>query len=103
MEKKPFMPLGKVLNIIQPTSLEVTYNYDDLVFVEHNPFIIRFDLKDSKLIHLHFNKDCEAKEAEKLTSIMKIAALNEEMNLHLDKKFVIEAKEETEELEIRFN
>lgn len=102
MEKVPFMPLGKVLNVIQPTSLEVTYNYDDLVFVEHNPFIIRFDLEDTNLIHLHFNEDCNPQDAGKLAGIMQKAASLEGLKLHVDKQFSISANEKTEELEIKF-
>ena len=102
MEKKTFMPLGRVLNIIEPTSLEVTYNYDDLVFVEHNPFIIRFDDKDSQLIYLHFNNNLEAVEAERLTTILNKSTLNEGLKLKLDKKFTLTANEQTEEIEIKF-
>ena len=44
-----FRPLGIAKEIIEATGLNVTYTYDDLVFIEHNPIIIQFDDKNKGL------------------------------------------------------
>lgn len=102
MSNKDFRPLGKALNVAQSTSLEVTYTYDDLIFVQHNPFLLRFDEKDINTLHLHFNTDCEEDEAKKLSKVLIKAAKMEGLALVEDIEFSMEQKEGTEEIEIRF-
>ena len=54
-----FFELGKVRQIVEESlGLEVTYFYEDLVMVEHSPFIIRFDQEETDLFHVYFNQDC---------------------------------------------
>ncbi len=62
----PLRPLGLVLTLVEELGFEITYEYDDLVFVSHNAFIFRFTDRGHEL-ELWFNRDCEAKEADKLT------------------------------------
>ena len=59
----PEKPLALIMEICGAASLEVTYEWDDLVFVSHNIIIFRFtDIP--REVDLFFNKDCEA-DAEK--------------------------------------
>jgi hypothetical protein len=66
-DKIIFRELEKVRLIIdKATGLEITWAYDDLVFAEHNTFIIRFDTDDLQKIHCYFNVDCQVEKAEQL-------------------------------------
>ncbi len=80
----------------------ITYNYDDLVFIEHNPFIIQFDDEDSKNLNLFFNVDCEQEAVEKLEAQLKNAALQREFTVTTSGKFEMKQKEDTEEIDIKF-
>ena len=51
-------PLGLVMNMVQSMGLEVTYAYDDLVFVDHNAFLLQMD-EDPQTINLYFNQDSD--------------------------------------------
>lgn len=102
MEKKEFKPLGKALNIVASTKLEVTYTYDDLIFVEHNPFLLQFDSTKSDLLHLYFNKDCEISEAKRLFQVISKSASLEKMKIKDAGKFSLDSNEETQELQISF-
>lgn len=103
MEKKEFKPLGKALNIVASTNLEVTYTYEDLIFVEHNPFLIRFDEKKSDLLHFYINTDCELGEAVKLENKIRNAAQEEGIKIKNSGKFNIgSSDEEKEEIKINF-
>jgi len=95
-------PLGIAKEIIEETGLEVTYNYDDLVFVQHNPFMIQFDDDNSKNLKLFFNIDCEEKTAEKLEAQLKTSALQREFTITPSGKFEMTQKEGTEEIDIQF-
>jgi hypothetical protein len=95
-------PLGIAKEIIEETGLEVTYNYDDLVFVQHNPFMIQFDDENSKNLKLFFNVDCEEETAEKLEAQLKSSALQREFTITPSGKFEMTQKEGTEEIDIQF-
>lgn len=95
-------PLGIAKEIIEETGLEVTYNYDDLVFVQHNPFMIQFDDENSKNLKLFFNVDCEEETAVKLEAQLKTFALQREFTITPSGKFEMTQKEDTEEINIKF-
>lgn len=95
-------PYAKVNDIIEAVELHITYEYDDLVFVEHNPFIIRFDLDEPSRIYLHFNVDCEPEAVESLSAALIANAKQRGLDLFVDKKYTMVPKEENDELELHF-
>lgn len=62
-------PLGLVKEVIEAMSLDLTYAYDDLVFVEHNAFMFRFN-ETAASVELLFNKECPQEEVENLAPII---------------------------------
>ena len=95
-------PLGIATEIIQETGLNITYAYDDLVFIEHNPFMLQFDDENSKNLKLFFNVDCEDDGAGKLEAQLKNAASQREFTITTSGKFEMTQKENTEEIDIKF-
>ncbi len=60
-----FRPLGSVLQLLEDLGHEVTYAYDDLVFVNDNNFLLQFD--DTGLaVNLFFNQSCPKQNAENI-------------------------------------
>lgn len=95
-------PLGIAKEIIENTGLQVTYVYDDLIFVEHSPFLIQFDDNDSKNLKLFFNVDCETDAVVKLTTQLKNAAKARDFIIQNSGKFEMKPKKGSDELEISF-
>ncbi|MDZ8119371.1 hypothetical protein [Pontiella agarivorans] len=63
-------PLGKITAILADCGFEVTYAYDDLVFIEHSAFMLQFT-DDPAVMKIFRHVDCEpvaAGEAEKTIS-----------------------------------
>ena len=56
-------PLGKVTALLADLGLEVTYAYDDLVFVQHSAFLLQFT-DDPSILKLFVNTECEADVAD---------------------------------------
>ncbi len=56
-------PLGKITALLADLKLEVTYAYDDLVFVQHSAFLLQFTDDPNKL-KLFSNTECDPKEAQ---------------------------------------
>ena len=62
-------PLGKITALLAVLGLEVTYAYDDLVFVQHSAFLLQFIDKPNTL-KLFTNSECDPKEANSIASSM---------------------------------
>jgi len=45
----PLRPLGTVQDMLAQLGHEITYAYDDLVFVQHNPFLLQFGATGDRL------------------------------------------------------
>ncbi|QEQ56802.1 hypothetical protein [Chlorobium phaeovibrioides] len=58
----PFRPLGPLMQLLEELGHEVTYAYDDLVFINNNDFLIQFASSGPEL-HLFFNHDCNKNTA----------------------------------------
>jgi len=95
-------PLGIATEIIQETGLNVTYTYDDLIFIEHNPFMIQFDDEKPKNLKLFFNIDCEHEVAGKLEMQLKNAASQRGFIITTNGKFEMRQKKDSEEIDIKF-
>ncbi len=78
-----------VEGLLEAVDLKIEYPYDDMVFVENNPFLLRFDAVDSKLLHLHFNHECQTEYRHQLTLLMaqKADELGIRLNQHADYSF----------------
>lgn len=95
-------PLGIAKEIIQATGLDVTYTYDDLVFIEHSPFIIQFNDKNPKNLKLFFNRECEEDAARKIEEQLNNAAAEREFSITLSGEFEMKQKKGSDEIEIKF-
>jgi hypothetical protein len=60
-------PLGKITALLSDLDLEVTYAYDDLIFVQHSAFILQFT-DDPAQLKLFVNTECEPAEANNVAS-----------------------------------
>lgn len=65
-------PLGKITAILADLGLEVTYAYDDLVFVQHSAFLLQFTDEPATL-KLFINADCDSAEANSIASDIVLA------------------------------
>lgn len=51
-------PLGVVKGIIESAGMGVSYAYEDLIFVDHNAFLLQFtDSAEEVLIHINAEAD----------------------------------------------
>jgi hypothetical protein len=62
-------PLGVVTEIVESAGMGISYAYEDLVFLEHNAFLLEFTASDMELL-VHINS--EAAESEIKDSIARL-------------------------------
>ena len=83
-------PLGRVKELVESVGMEITYAYDDLVFLQHNAFLLQFG-EDGKSLIVHTNEEAAAGEiSESLARLAKAAPLQ---GLHLIKGKVYKLSE----------
>jgi hypothetical protein len=95
-----FYPLGIIREAIMDQGLNLTYAYEDLVFIEHNAYLIQFTQNDS-LVKIHFNMNCPDPDSDDIYKRLKRSCKNRDITLEKGSRFVMNQKE-NEELEILF-
>ena len=51
-------PLGIVKEFVEEAGMSISHVYDDLIFIDHNAFLLQFADNDSELV-LHVNRDAD--------------------------------------------
>ena len=54
-------PLGIVKTIVESAGMGISYAYDDLVFLDHNAFLLQFTDNDKEIL-IHANSEAEGME-----------------------------------------
>lgn len=96
----PFRPLGLVKTALDRLGMEITYVHEDLIFLEHNYFLLQFGDAGEDLL-VYTNK--EAKEGDVITAIDLIAQEVSQLGITLSYQgmYALEGGEE-EELRLAF-
>jgi hypothetical protein len=92
--------LGELANIIEQMGLQITYVWQDIVFIEHGVFLFQFTYEPTK-VKVHFVQDCSEEEKDKVMAQLLPLAEKEKMTLSYQGRFVLEQKEE-EEMQLKF-
>ena len=64
----PFRSIVNIKTIIEHSGLSISYLYDDLIFVKHNAYILRFDDEKPNHFFLHFNEESDEAERPNITA-----------------------------------
>jgi len=96
-----FRPLGIAKEIVEEMGLSISFEYDDLLFIESNAFLIQFNDEKEKHFNIFLNKELSSSDGERLYQKIKdLSAIREIEVLHAG-TFEIREKEGIEgELEI---
>ena len=66
-------PLGLVKELVESVGMGVAYAYEDLVFLDHNAFLMQFG-DDGRTVFIHTNSEADAAEtAEGVFRLIKAA------------------------------
>ena len=70
--------LGVVREIVESVGMEISHVYEDLVFLNHNGFLLRFADKENS-VTIHRNCEAEDKALEDALTILIDAAARQDM------------------------
>lgn len=71
-------PLGIVTEIVEAAGMGISYAYEDLVFLEHNAFLLQFTPNDKELL-IHTNSEAEENEIKDSIARLKNVAMDHGM------------------------
>ena len=66
-------PLGILKELVESAGMGISYAYDDLVFLDHNAFLLQFG-DDGRTVFIHTNREADAGEIAAGVSSLKKAA-----------------------------
>lgn len=93
-------PVGLIDELVQQIGLEVIDQYDGLIFVSHNYFILQSTERDT-CFDLYFNESIEEEKARTMLLLLEGAAQTKGLNLLYKGAFCLTAKADDEvELEL---
>lgn len=97
----PYRPLGLIKELLENLGFSITHYYDDLIFTEHNAFLLQME-KKGKDITLVFNTDCKTDTRESITQALTVAGL--EVGLHLSPQgsYKLTSNPENDTIDIEF-
>lgn len=95
-------PLGIVKEIVEGVGTNISYNYDDLVFIEHNPYLVQFSNETDKVCYVYFNEEIDKGAAVDLTKRLQNEGFKREMDMQIKGYYKMVPNEETKELNIQF-
>lgn len=73
--------LGHVKEIVEAVGMAVSYAYEDLVFLEHNAFLLQFTDQQQKIL-LHINAEANIDELEVPITLLQKKADEFAMEFH---------------------
>ena len=68
--RPPLKPLGIIKEMLDGIGFEITYAYDDLIFIEHNAFLLQMG-KSGEDVRLYFHTDSSMEKREDITNLLK--------------------------------
>ena len=71
-------PLGMVKTIVEAAGMGISYAYDDLVFLEHNSFLLQFTDNDREFT-IHVNSEADEATVHSDIERLQEVALNHTM------------------------
>ncbi|ARM31131.1 hypothetical protein [Prosthecochloris sp. HL-130-GSB] len=96
----PHRALGIVREIAGEMGHDITYAYDDLVFMDHNAYLLQFT-KDNDTLNLYFNIEFPGDEADTMAARILDAASKRDMKIVRKGHYEL-AEKPDDNLEVRF-
>ncbi len=81
--------------------LEVTYVYEDLVFISHNAFLLRMGEKEPQ-VHLYFNEESQPDDRDIITKQLTELASPRGLQIIDSGSYVMKSRQADEQLDIHF-
>ncbi len=94
-------PLGIVKDIVEAAGMGISYAYEDLVFLEHNSYLLQFAEDDNDVL-IHINTEADKSIVEKDIAKLQQVALLHDMRF-INGTFYTLSQDDDENIRIEFS
>lgn len=98
----PYRPLGHIREVVGALGLAVTYTFEDLVYVEHNAFLLRMG-EPPEMVYLYFNTASNPQEREEITRKLQSAGHGCLIEIQRSGTYTMTPRPDEEQIEIAFH
>lgn len=96
----PYRPLGLVKDVLEQVGAEVSYVYEDLIFITHNHFLLQFG-KSGEVLFFYANEDMKGEDSGVQYDILSQTAGNKGVRL-IDRGLYRLSQDKGEKLSLEF-
>ncbi|HIJ79787.1 MAG: hypothetical protein OEY01_13815 [Desulfobulbaceae bacterium] len=93
--------LGVVKNIVEAVGMDISYAYEDLVFLEHNGFLLQFSENGQEVL-VHVNREADQAVAGHDVDRLLAAALDHDLPFVKGSLYTL-SQEDDENIRIEFS
>ncbi len=97
----PLKPLGIIKEMLDSIGLQITYAYDDLLFVEHNAFLLQMGKLGEEVL-LYFNTESAREKRDDITNLLKECGRQYRFQVNRKGTYSIVQNEQQNELQLQF-
>lgn len=94
-------PLGVVKNILERVGMDISFAYEDLIFLEHTGFLLQFSDNDKEIL-VHMNSEADEAMVSRDIGTLVETALHHDMRFLKGQRYTL-AKEDEEHIRIKFS
>ncbi|WP_153306574.1 hypothetical protein [Desulfogranum japonicum] len=100
-EAVPYRPLGVIVSMLESTGYQMTHCYDDLVFIEHNAFLLQMGEQGEEVL-VWFNTESEPDKRGAIFDTLHQQGKQFGLTLIRQGEYALVPNEEEETLQIKF-
>jgi len=97
----PYRPLGLIAECLESLGFQITHSYDDLIFVEHNAFLLQMGDKGQD-VSLFFNVESNPESREEIAAMLKQRGKVHNLEITPQGRYELTSNEEDASLQLKF-
>ncbi|GAK51095.1 hypothetical protein U14_02337 [Candidatus Moduliflexus flocculans] len=97
----PYRPLGYIREIVASLGLDVTYVYEDLVYVQHNAFLLQMGERGED-VFLYFNTESAPGERDAITEQLRKIGVTRQLQIQRKGTYTMTQIPDEENIRIEF-
>lgn len=98
----PYRPFGIIKTHLENLGFEVTHYYEDLIFTEHNAFLLRMEEKGED-VSLLFNIESDKEKHEEIATLLQTEGNTTGLNITPTGTYTMTANDEDATIDITFH
>lgn len=98
----PLRPFGIIKTLIDAVGLDISYAYDDLVFIEHNAFLLQMGEDNGEDLAVWFNEDSTPADRPHILSQLQAEGAKLSLDIYEKGTYSLDNSDSCKDIQIKF-